>query len=188
MFSQMLCRPVRWVASRELSNHWLLSRANFFSFLLCTAEKRTIDYGWPQISSYPSPTNIQPQAKYIYGLIYLYLYMAWFIYIYIWLDLYRWLLRSIFAMFPEQLLNGLVSWGSPGKYYMIDYFLGDALWVFSCPFWNTAMWSGARLPIDTFTTWPCSQWCQLFNWVCVWVWPWTSSISGGIMYDIQDQV
>ena len=59
----------------------------------------------------------------------------------------RWLFRSIFALFPEQLLNGLVSWGSPGKYSMIDYFLGDALGVLSCQFWNTALRCGARLPI-----------------------------------------
>ena len=39
----------------------------------------------------------------------------------------RWLLRSIFALFPEQLLNGMVSWRSPGRYSMIDCFLGDAL-------------------------------------------------------------
>ena len=37
----------------------------------------------------------------------------------------RWLLRSIFARFPEQLLNGSVSWGSHGKYSMMDWILGD---------------------------------------------------------------
>ena len=36
-----------------------------------------------------------------------------------WHSIPRWLLRSIFAPFPEQLLNGLVSWGSPGKYSTI---------------------------------------------------------------------
>ena len=51
----------------------------------------------------------------------------------------RRLLRNIFVLFPEQLLNGLVSWGSPGKYSMIDYFLGDALAVLFCPFWNSAV-------------------------------------------------
>ena len=43
----------------------------------------------------------------------------------------RWLLGSIFALFPEQLLNGLVSCGSLGKYSMIDRFLEDALGVLS---------------------------------------------------------
>ena len=57
----------------------------------------------------------------------------------------RWLLRSIFALFPEQHLNGLASWGSPGKYSMIDCFLGDALGVLSCQFWSTAPPFGARL-------------------------------------------
>ena len=41
------------------------------------------------------------------------------------------ILKSIFAWFPEQLLKGLVSWGSYGKYYTIDCFLGDASWF--CP-------------------------------------------------------
>ena len=27
----------------------------------------------------------------------------------------------------------------PGKYSLLDYFLGDALLVLSCPFWNTAL-------------------------------------------------
>ena len=34
-----------------------------------------------------------------------------------------WFLRSIFARFPEQLLKGLVSWGSTGKYSMHDRLL-----------------------------------------------------------------
>ena len=37
-----------------------------------------------------------------------------------WHSIPRWLLRSIFTQFPEQLLKYLVSWGSPGKYSMID--------------------------------------------------------------------
>ena len=37
------------------------------------------------------------------------------------------LLRSIFARFDEKVLNGWVSWGSPGKYSMIDCFLGEAI-------------------------------------------------------------
>ena len=32
----------------------------------------------------------------------------------------RWLFRSIIARFPEQRLKGLVSWGSPVEYFMID--------------------------------------------------------------------
>ena len=58
----------------------------------------------------------------------------------------RWLLGSIFDRFPEQLLKGLVSWGSPGKYSMIDCFLGDAFGLFSCPFWCIVLQCSARLP------------------------------------------
>ena len=52
---------------------------------------------------------------------------------------------SIFALFPEQLLNGLVSWGSPGNYSMIDCSLGDALRALSYQFWSTVPPFGARL-------------------------------------------
>ena len=38
---------------------------------------------------------------------------------------------------------------SPGRYSMIDCFLGDALGVLSCPFWSTDLPFGARLPIHT---------------------------------------
>ena len=65
----------------------------------------------------------------------------------------KWLLRSIFALFPEQLLNGLVSRGSPGKYSMIYCFLGDALGVLFCRFWSTVLPFGARLPIHTLDYW-----------------------------------
>ena len=60
----------------------------------------------------------------------------------------RWLLRSIFARFSEPLLKGLVSWGSPGKHFMIDRFLGDALGVLSCPYleYGSAVWCSA---VDT---------------------------------------
>ena len=44
----------------------------------------------------------------------------------VWYLIPRWPLRSIFTQFLEQLLRDLVSWGSPGKYSMIDCFLGDA--------------------------------------------------------------
>ena len=37
----------------------------------------------------------------------------------------RCLLRSIFARIPEQLLNGLVSWQSPGESSKIDCYLGE---------------------------------------------------------------
>ena len=33
-----------------------------------------------------------------------------------------------------------------------------------------------------------NQWCQFFNWRCVWVWPCTSLLCGSIMYAVQDQV
>ena len=54
-------------------------------------------------------------------------------------------MRSIFALFPEQLLNGLVSWGSPGKHSMIDCFLGDALGNFVLPVleYCSAVWCSA---------------------------------------------
>ena len=32
---------------------------------------------------------------------------------------------------------------------MIDRFLGDAFWVFSCPFWSIVLQCGARLPMHT---------------------------------------
>ena len=66
-------------------------------------------------------------------------------------------LRSIFAWFLEQLLKDLVSCGSPGECSMIDHFLGDAFGVLSFPFWSTVLQCGARLPIHTLTTGPCSQ-------------------------------
>ena len=47
----------------------------------------------------------------------------------------RWLLISILVTFREQLLKGLVSWGSTGEYLMIDYSLGDAFGVLSCPYY-----------------------------------------------------
>ena len=97
-------------------------------------------------------------------------------------------MRSIFALFPEQLLNGMVSWGSPGKYSMIDCFLGNAFGVLSCPFWSTVRQCGARLPIYTLNYLTASQCCQFYNWGCVWVWPRTSSICGRIMYAVQVQV
>ena len=95
---------------------------------------------------------------------------------YIWSDIWfqatsPWLLRSNFALFPEQLLNGLVSWGRHGKYSMIDCFLGDALGVLSCQFWSTVLPFGALLTIHTLDYWTSGQWCQFFDWGRVWVWP-----------------
>ena len=69
----------------------------------------------------------------------------------------RWLLRSIFARFPEQLLKGLISWESSDEYLMIDYSLRDAFGVLFCPFW------GAHLKYIG----SCNQWCQFFNWWCL---------------------
>ena len=60
---------------------------------------------------------------------------------------------SIFTRFPEQLLKDLVSWRSPGKYSMIDHFLGDAFGFFSCQFWSTVLQCGALLPIHTLNYW-----------------------------------
>ena len=68
----------------------------------------------------------------------------------------RWLLRSVFTQFPEQLLDSLVSWGSPCKYSMIDCFLVDALGplgVLSCPFWSTVLQCGAQLLKHTWNYW-----------------------------------
>ena len=36
---------------------------------------------------------------------------------------------------------------------MIGRFLGEAFWVLSCPFWNTVLECGARLPIHTLNCW-----------------------------------
>ena len=77
-------------------------------------------------------------------------------------------LNTLFAFF---LLNkGLVSWGSPFKYSMIDCFLGDAFGVLSSPFWSTVLFCGPRLPIHTLNTGPCSQWTVVkvsLLWVCL---------------------
>ena len=69
---------------------------------------------------------------------------------------------------------------------MIDCFLGDVFGVLFFPFWSSVLQCGARLPIHYYTTTlhttgPCSQWCQFLNCWCVWVWPCTSSICGGII-------
>ena len=44
-----------------------------------------------------------------------------------WHLIQSWLLRSIFARFPELLFIDLISRGSPGEYSMIDFLLGDAI-------------------------------------------------------------
>ena len=59
----------------------------------------------------------------------------------------RWLLSSIYARFPEQLLKVRVSLGSDGDCSMIDRFLGDTFGLLSCQFWSTVLQCGARLPI-----------------------------------------
>ena len=74
----------------------------------------------------------------------------------------RWLLRSIFARIPEQLLNGLVSWGSHGKYSMTDCFLGDAFGVLSCSFWSAVLQCGARLPIHIINYWTVLSMVRVF--------------------------
>ena len=100
----------------------------------------------------------------------------------------RWLLRCSFIRFPDQLLEGLSSRWSPGMYSMIDCFLGVAFGFFSWPLCITVLQCGDRLPIHTFNTGPCSQWCQFLNYGCVWMWPFTASMCGSIMYAVQDQV
>ena len=64
-----------------------------------------------------------------------------------WHLILSWLLRSIFAWCPEQLLKDLVSWGSPGKYSMIDCSSADAFGVLSCQFWNIVLQCGVWLLI-----------------------------------------
>ena len=70
-----------------------------------------------------------------------------------WHLILSWPLRSIFARSPELLLKDLVSWGSPGRYSMINCSSGDAFWVLSCQFWNTVLQCGVRLPIHTLNYW-----------------------------------
>ena len=65
----------------------------------------------------------------------------------------KWPLRSIFAQFPEQLLNGLVPRGSPGECSMTNRFLGDTFGVLSYPFWSTVLQFGARPPMHTLNYW-----------------------------------
>ena len=64
-----------------------------------------------------------------------------------------WLLRSICARFPEQLLKGLASWGNPGKYSLIGHFLRDAFGGMYCLFWCAVLQCDARLPIHTLNYW-----------------------------------
>ena len=80
----------------------------------------------------------------------------------------RWLLRSNFARFPEQVSKAwFLEEVLASIPWSIDCFLGDAFGVLSCPFWTTVLQCGAWLPIYTLTTGPCSQWCQFLNWKCV---------------------
>ena len=65
----------------------------------------------------------------------------------------RLLLSSIFT----RLLKRLVSWGTPGKYSMIDCFLGDAVVVLFCLFINTVVQCGARPPKHKLNYWTV-QW------------------------------
>ena len=64
-----------------------------------------------------------------------------------WQLIWRWpFLRNIFARLPEQLLKGFVSWGSPGKHSIIDYFLGDVpvrYFVLLVLEYCSAMWCSA---------------------------------------------
>ena len=77
-----------------------------------------------------------------------------------------------------------IFWKS-SEYLMIDCSLRGAL---SCLFWSTVLQCGARLPITSISTGPCCQWCQFFNWGRAWVWHYTSSICGSIVYAVEDQV
>ena len=44
--------------------------------------------------------------------------------------------KSIYSLFPEQLVMGLVSWEGPGEYSMIECFMRDAPGVLFCPLWS----------------------------------------------------
>ena len=88
-----------------------------------------------------------------------------------WQLIRRWLLRRISAQFSEQLLKGLVSWGSPGKYFMIDRFLGDALGVLSCPYleYGSAVcffWTGGVFDCDLAHRLSVGVLSMLYNITC----------------------
>ena len=73
--------------------------------------------------------------------------------------------EKLLVLFPELLLTGLVSCGSPGNYSMIDCILGDALVFFPARF--GVLFCSVVLRCDTHTTGPCSQWFQFLNWECI---------------------
>ena len=84
-------------------------------------------------------------------------------------------LRSIYARFPEQPLNGLVSCKSIDRWLLGKCFLGFVLPVLQ---YCSAVWCSAadtHLGGTSFLG-------------RVWVWHCTSSICGSIMYHVQDQV
>ena len=87
----------------------------------------------------------------------------------------RWLLRSTFTQFPEQLLNDLVSWGSPGEYCSARFGDCSANVVLGCRY---------NLKLQDHV----ASGAHFFNWGCVWVWPCSSWICGSTVYAIQDQV
>ena len=81
----------------------------------------------------------------------------------------KWLLRSIFAQFPEHASSkGLVSWENLGKYSMIDrdleeMLLGDYPARIGV---HTVMQFGARLPMYTLNYWTVQVFnaqCKFFN-------------------------
>ena len=61
--------------------------------------------------------------------------------------------KNIFTQFPKQLLEDMVSCGSPCENSMVDCYLGGALGVLPCPFWSTVLQYGAWLPKHTLTYW-----------------------------------
>ena len=84
------------------------------------------------------------------------------------------LLRSIFAPFLVQFLNGLVSWGSPAEYSMIDWYLRGFPASFGVLFCSVVV-------VCRYSPKPCSQWCKFFNRACVWVWHFSHSVCGSII-------
>ena len=57
------------------------------------------------------------------------------------------------SLFPEQVTNRLISWGSPGEYFNTSRYWWDVIGVFACQIWE--------LYYPSYALWPCSQWCQL---------------------------
>ena len=65
----------------------------------------------------------------------------------------RWPLRSTFTLFPVLLLRGLVSWDSPGKYFMIGLSYWDLIGALTRRSWSNFQQCCARLLIHSLYYW-----------------------------------